>query len=97
MNKSTKKKKKFCLSKKNIGKRCKQTCKKRPRRNHNKKIQYGCKKIMKGGSMGLGFIDSFRYAVEDFATSSFNTILGNNQIPSSPPMYDQFNRGENLA
>jgi hypothetical protein len=45
---------------------------------------------MKGGSMGLGFIDSFRFAVDDFATSSFNTFFGNEQIPRSPAMYDQF-------
>ena len=99
MKNSTKKRKRktFCLNKKNLRKKCKQTCKKRHRRQNNKKIQYGCKKSMKGGSMGIGFIDSFRYAVEDFATSSFNTIFGNDQIPSSPPMYDQFDRGANLG
>lgn len=88
MKKATKKK--YCLSKKRLKNMCRKTCKKRNRRN-NKKIQYGCKKLFKGGSgTGIQFIDSFIDSLRDDATSAYNTVLGNDQIPRAAPMYDQF-------
>ena len=71
---------------------CKKTCKKY--KLNNRKIQYGCKKLLKGGAFRFGLIDNIQYTLDDVAKTAYNTVLGNDQEYSSDPTKDQFLQGQ---